>query len=282
MRVLITGVKGQLGFDVLEELTKDSNKTTIGIDLDVLDLTDEYAVKLFLRSNQPDVIVHCAAYTAVDNAELEKNKCFDVNVNSTKYLNNYAIKENVKFIYISTDYVFSGDKVGRYEITDKTDPKSVYGLSKYRGELETQKNSKHFIIRTSWVFGRNGHNFVKTMLKLSTVKNKLEVVSDQNGSPTYTKDLAKFICRLINTEKYGTYHVTNEGYCSWFQFAKEIFKLSGAQTKLSAINTSEYPTLAVRPRNSRLSKNSLLENGFELLPSWQDALERYLKEIEVI
>jgi dTDP-4-dehydrorhamnose reductase len=231
---------------------------------------------------KPNIIIHCAAYTAVDNAEENQDLCFDVNVNGTRYLVEAAKKNQAKFVYISTDYIFSGDKVGKYEINDIPNPKSVYGKSKYFGELETLKYHKHFIIRISWVFGINGKNFVKTMLRIAKERDSISVVTDQIGSPTYTKDLSKLIVDMIETDNFGIYHATNEGICSWYEFANEIFKLSNIKIDLKPIKSFEFPTKAKRPMNSSLSKRSLIENGFKPLPSWQDSLKRYLKEIEVI
>jgi dTDP-4-dehydrorhamnose reductase len=282
MKVIVTGVKGQLGYDVVRVLKERNYFDVLGIDVDDLDITDSQSVKEFLEKENPDIIVHCAAYTAVDNAEDNKALCYDVNVNGTKYLVEAAMTHDAKFVYISTDYVFSGDKKGQYDVKDIPNAKSVYGKSKYLGEIETLKHSKHFIIRISWVFGKNGNNFIKTMLRLGRDNNKLNIVSDQIGSPTYTHDLSKLICDMIETDKYGIYQATNEGVCSWFEFAQQIFKFSNIDINLNPISTEEYPTKAKRPKNSVMSKKTLLDNGFDLLPSWQDALKRYLKEIEVI
>ncbi|QWB95441.1 dTDP-4-dehydrorhamnose reductase [Mycoplasmatota bacterium] len=282
MKIVVTGVEGQLGFDVVEELKSRKYNDIIGIDLKDLDITNQSAVNVFMSHNKPDVVVHCAAYTAVDSAELNKKSCYDVNVNGTKYLVESAKKLDAKFVYISTDYIFSGDKDKEYLVDDIPNPKSFYGETKYLGEIETLKHSKHFIVRISWVFGKNGNNFIKTILKLSKEKNKLNIVSDQIGSPTYTYDLSKLIVDMIETDKYGVYHATNEGICSWFEFAKKIFEFSNIDINLNAISTNQYPTIAKRPRNSVMSKKNLIANGFKPLPSWQDALKRYLKEIEVI
>lgn len=282
MKIIVTGVNGQLGYDVVKELNKRKYTDVIGIDIKDLDITNEIAVKVFINHNKPDVIIHCAAYTAVDNAEDNKETCYDVNVNGTKYLVESAKELDAKFVYISTDYVFSGDKNSEYFVEDIPNPKTVYGETKYLGEVETLKHNKHFIVRISWVFGKNGNNFIKTMLRLGKEKKNLNVVSDQIGSPTYTHDLSKLIIDMIETEKYGIYQATNEGVCSWFEFAQKIFELSKIDTNLNPISTEQYPTKANRPRNSVMSKNNLIVNGFELLPFWQDALKRYLKEIEVI
>ena len=282
MKVVVTGVNGQLGYDVVKELNNRKYTNVIGIDIKDLDITNENAVKLFMNNNKPDVIVHCAAYTAVDNAEDDKETCYDVNVNGTKHLVESAKELDAKFVYISTDYVFSGDKDSEYFVKDIPNPKSIYGQTKYLGEVETLKHDKHFIVRISWVFGKNGNNFIKTMLRLGKEKNELNIVSDQVGSPTYTHDLAKLIVDMIETDKYGVYQATNEGVCSWYEFAQKIFEFANIDICLNPISTEQYPTKAKRPKNSVMSKNNLLDNGFELLPTWQDALKRYLKEIEVI
>ncbi|MDY0139231.1 MAG: dTDP-4-dehydrorhamnose reductase [Candidatus Izemoplasmatales bacterium] len=282
MKIIVTGVNGQLGYDVVRELTKRNYKNVLGIDINDLDLTNKESVQSFMRRNQPDIIIHCAAYTAVDNAEDNKEICYDVNVNGTKYLVESAKELNSKFVYISTDYVFSGDKDNEYLVEDTPNPKSVYGKTKYLGEIETLKHEKHYIIRISWVFGKNGNNFIKTMIRLGREKDILNIVSDQFGSPTYTYDLSRLIVDMIETDKYGIYHATNEGTCNWFEFAQKIFEYSNINIKLNPIRTEQYPTKAKRPRNSVMSKKNLLDNGFRLLPSWQDALKRYLKEIEVI
>lgn len=279
MRIIVTGVNGQLGYDVVRELHSRNYNDVIGIDLEQLDITDEKAVIDFMEDKKPDVIIHCAAYTAVDNAEDNEALCHNVNVNGTKYLVSAAKEHHVKFVYISTDYIFSGDKQGEYTLDDIPNPKSVYGKTKYLGELETLKHEKRFIVRISWVFGKNGNNFVKTMLRLGQERDELGIVADQIGSPTYTYDLSRLLVDMIETDKYGIYHATNEGTCNWFEFAQEIFKQSNIDIKLNPIKTADYPTKAKRPFNSCLSKQSLTDNGFKLLPSWQDALKRYLEEI---
>jgi dTDP-4-dehydrorhamnose reductase len=282
MNVIVTGVKGQLGFDVVRELRARHYSNVLGIDVDDLDITNEQAVAEFMAINSPNVIIHCAAYTAVDKAEDNEDICMNVNVNGTRYLVNAARVHNAKIIYISTDYVFDGTTIGTYNITDTPKPKSIYGKSKYLGELETQKYNKHFIVRISWVFGKNGNNFVKTMLRLSKERQSLNVVADQIGSPTYTFDLSRLLVDMIETEKYGIYHATNEGECTWFDLTNEIFNLTKIGIPVHAITTDQYPTRAKRPMNSLMSKNSLDECGFKRLPHWKDALKRYLKEIEVI
>jgi dTDP-4-dehydrorhamnose reductase len=282
MKIVVTGVKGQLGYDVVRELNSRGYQDILGIDIEDLDITNEKNVVQFFKENNPDVIIHCAAYTAVDKAEDNKDICINVNVIGTKNLVEQAMKYDSKFVYISTDYVFNGEKNSSYEIDDMPSPQSVYGESKYLGELETLKHDKHFIVRISWVFGKNGFNFVKTMLRLAKEKEFLNVVNDQFGSPTYTFDLSRLLVDLIETDRYGIYHGTNEGTCTWFEFTKEIFTLANINILIHPILTSDYPTKAKRPKNSMMSKTSLDENGFKRLPNWKDALQRYLKEIEVI
>jgi dTDP-4-dehydrorhamnose reductase len=282
MKFIVTGVKGQLGFDVVRELKSRGYRDVLGIDIDDLDITNSNEVTTFFKKNNPDVIIHCAAYTAVDKAEDNKELCYQVNVDGTRLLVEQAQKYNSKFVYISTDYVFDGKKKDGYEVDDIPNPQSIYGYSKYLGELETRKYEKHFIVRISWVFGKNGFNFVKTMLRVGKEKNELSVVNDQFGSPTYTLDLSKLLVDLVQTEKYGTYHGSNEGICTWYEFACEIFKLAKITTTVHPVSTNEFPTKAVRPKNSTMSKISLDQNGFHRLPHWKDALFRYLIEIEEV
>ena len=284
MRILVTGVKGQLGYDCVRELKERGFKDVIGIDIDDLDITDAQAVKSFVKELKPDVIMHNAAYTAVDKAEQEEDKCYRVNVLGTKYIAEAAEMVGAKLVYISTDYVFPGTGDNYYEVNDITDPKSVYGKSKLEGELAAKACSKLFIVRISWVFGINGNNFVKTMIKLADTHNELNVVCDQIGSPTYTYDLSKLLCDMIETDKYGVYHATNENVCSWAEFAEEIFKLMKASITVHHISTEDYfklkPAQAMRPLNSRMSKKSLDDAGFKRLPTWQDALNRFMKEMK--
>lgn len=282
MKILVTGVKGQLGYDIMRELAERGYNDILGIDRDELDITDEKAVQKFINEYKPDVIMHNAAWTAVDKAEEMIDACKNVNVNGTRYLAESAEKIGAKLVYISTDYVFDGKGEKFFEVDDKKAPLSVYGETKYLGELEAKKCSKCFIVRISWVFGVNGNNFIKTMLKLAETKTNLNVVCDQIGSPTYTYDLSKLLCDMIETEKYGTYHATNEGVCSWSDFAKKIFEIAGITTMtVNPVTTKEYqklmPQQAVRPLNSRMSKKSLDDAGFNRLPSWEDALERFIK-----
>lgn len=283
MKVLVTGFNGQLGYDVVKELDK-RNIASCGADVNDFDITDAQQTTDFIKAYSPDVIVHCAAYTAVDRAEDDVDTCRRVNAEGTKNLCLAALEADAKFIYISTDYVYPGNGDKPYEVTDGTAPLSVYGKTKLEGEGYVQQLlEKYFIIRTSWVFGKNGNNFVKTMLKLGKEHESLTVVCDQIGSPTYTPDLAVLICDMLMTERYGIYHGTNEGFCSWAEFASEIMAQAKLGAEIIPVTTAEYKaSRATRPTNSRLSKNCLVENGFKPLPHWTDALTRYLKEIDVI
>lgn len=278
IKVLVTGVKGQLGYDVVKRLN-ELGIEAIGVDKDDFDITNKEQTHEYILKTMPDVVVHCAAYTAVDKAETEKGACYAINVEGTRHIADACKMIDAKMVYISTDYVFDGEgNEPQYE--DKiTSPKNYYGYTKEQGEqIVRQILEKHFIVRTSWVYGENGNNFIKTMLKLAQTKKEINVVVDQIGAPTYTVDLAKLICDMLQTTKYGTYHGVNEGYCSWYEFALEIFKTTGANIKVNPIPSSEYPTMAKRPMNSRLSKSNLDKNGFTKLPHWQNALERYLKD----
>jgi dTDP-4-dehydrorhamnose reductase len=275
MKVLVTGVDGQLGFDVVKKLKK-LDIEHIGVDKKDFDLTNENETKEFILDYQPDVIVHCAAYTDVDQAELERELCYQVNVEGTRYVAEVAKKLGIKMLYISTDYVFDGQGEEPFEVTVQPNPINYYGETKYRGEQEVQKLlDKYFIIRTSWVFGEHGDNFVKTMLKLGEERDEISIVDDQYGSPTYTGDLAELIIEMIKTEKYGVYHATNEGFCSWYEFAKEIFTVVDADVKVKPVSSDEFETKSERPKNSRLSKQSLISN-FDLLENYILALKKFL------
>ena len=279
--VLITGILGQLGYDLSKELTKRGVEF-IAPSLEELELTTEDGAKNFILEKKPDTVVHCAAYTAVDKAESEAELAITVNGMGTRWVAEACREIGAKMIYISTDYVFRGDGHTPYEIHDEKKPVNVYGRSKLLGEDAVSTIlKKYFIVRTSWVFGINGNNFIKAMLRLAETHKKLNVVNDQIGSPTYTVDLAKLLADMVETEKFGIYHATNEGFCSWAEFAREIFTEAGVDVEVDGIPTIEYPTPARRPFNSRLSKKSLDEAGFERLPTWQDALKRYLVELNV-
>ena len=276
MKILVTGAKGQLGTDVLKELQK-RNIQHKGVDIDDFDITDETAVLNYVKSYMPTTIIHCAAYTAVDNAEDEAELCMKINKDGTENIAIACKTIDAEMIYISTDYVFDGAGSLPFEADAQCAPLQVYGKSKLAGENAVlQHLEKYYIVRISWVFGKHGNNFVKTMLRLTETKDELNVVADQIGSPTYTPDLAVLLCDMLNSKKYGEYHATNEDFCSWAEFAEEIMKQSGSLCKVNPITTEEYPTKATRPKNSKLSKASLDNAGFSRLPNWQDALSRYL------
>lgn len=294
MKVFVTGVCGQLGYDVMNELAK-RNIEAVGSDIKEtcdhdfsyvpLDITNQEMVNKVINEINPDVIVHCAAWTAVDAAEDEDKQELvrNINVNGTKYLAEAAKDVDAKIVYISTDYVFDGQGETPWQPDCKDyAPLNVYGQTKLDGELAVANTlDNYFIVRIAWVFGLNGNNFIKTMLNLSTKYKEVRVVDDQVGTPTYTFDLARLLVDMIQTEKYGYYHVTSEGgYISWCDFAKEIFKQANIEMTVNPVTTAEYGvSKAKRPFNSRLDKSKLVGNGFEPLPTWQDALSRYLKEI---
>lgn len=293
MKILVTGVAGQLGYDVVNELTRRGH-TAIGTDVaesslistTKLDITDKSAVCELISNIKPDAVIHCAAWTAVDAAEDAENckKVFAINEEGTANIAQACRDIDCKMIYISTDYVFSGQGTEPWKADCKEySPLNVYGESKLNGELAVSAIlDKYFIVRIAWVFGKNGSNFIKTMLNIGKKYNALRVVNDQIGTPTYTFDLARLLVDMVETDKYGYYHATNEGgYISWYEFACEIFRQVGYSTKVIPVTTAEYGlSKAARPFNSRLDKSKLFENGFKPLPDWKDALMRYLKEIE--
>ena len=283
MRVFVTGVKGQLGHDVMNELAKRGHEG-IGVDIEEMDITDAESVRKVITEANPDVVIHCAAWTAVDLAEDDdkKEKVHQVNAVGTENIAKVCHDLDCKMIYISTDYVFDGQGTRPWEPDDERHPLNVYGQTKYEGELAVEKWVKKFyIVRIAWVFGVNGKNFIKTMLQLGKTHDKLRVVCDQIGTPTYTLDLARLLVDMIESDKYGYYHATNEGgYISWYEFACEIFRQAGLPVQVDAVTTAEYgASKAARPFNSRLDKSKLAENGFTPLPDWKDALSRYLKEL---
>ncbi|MBR0102883.1 MAG: dTDP-4-dehydrorhamnose reductase [Selenomonadaceae bacterium] len=278
--ILVTGITGQLGFDVVKELERRGVEV-VGTTRNELSLTTEAGAKDFILEQKPEVVIHCAAYTAVDKAESESELALTVNGFGTRWVAEACREVGAKMIYVSTDYVFGGDGHTPYEVHDEKKPVNIYGYSKLLGENSVSTIlERHFIVRVSWVFGINGKNFVKTMLRLAETKDKLRVVNDQIGSPTYTVDLARLLADMAGTEKFGTYHASNEGFCSWADFAKEIFEQAGLSVEVEGIPTIEYPTPARRPFNSRLSKKSLDEASFERLPTWQDAVKRFLAELK--
>ncbi|MBQ7288600.1 MAG: dTDP-4-dehydrorhamnose reductase [Clostridia bacterium] len=294
MKVFVTGVGGQLGFDVMNQLTKRGYEAVGSDILDScgfenyikLDITDEAAVKQALLKVKPDAVVHCAAWTAVDAAEDEENqqKVYAINAGGTENIAKACKELDCKMVYISTDYVFDGQGEAPWQPDCKDyAPLSVYGKSKLEGELAVSRIlEKYFIVRIAWVFGLNGKNFIKTMLNVGAKYDTVRVVCDQIGTPTYTLDLSRLLVDMLETEKYGYYHATNEGgFISWYDFTCEIFRQAGYKTNVVPVTTEEYGiSKAARPFNSRLDKSKLTDKGFKPLPVWQDALSRYLKEIE--
>lgn len=295
MRLLVTGVAGQLGHDVVNEARKRGYEV-IGSDIasleessyEKMDITIKEEVFAVVERVHPDVIVHCAAWTAVDAAEDEENrpKVDAINHLGTKYIAEAAKSIDAKMVYISTDYVFDGQGIDPWKPDDKNfAPLNVYGASKLAGELAvTEILDRYFIVRIAWVFGLNGHNFIKTMINVGKTHDTVRVVNDQIGTPTYTFDLARLLVDMVETEKYGYYHATNEGgYISWFDFAREIYTQAGMTTEVLPVTTAEYGfNKAERPFNSRLDKSKLVQEGFTPLPDWKDALHRYLGEIGVV
>lgn len=285
MKALVTGVKGQLGFDVVNEL-KNRGHDAVGVDIEEMDITDPESVSRVIGEAAPDVVIHCAAWTAVDAAEDPENiaKVRAVNAGGTRNIAQVCKKLNCKMMYISTDYVFNGQGTQPWQPDCKDyAPLNVYGQTKLEGELAVANTlEKYFIVRIAWVFGKNGSNFIKTMLNVGKKHDTVRVVSDQIGTPTYTLDLARLLVDMAESEKYGYYHATNEGgYISWYDFTCEIYKQAGYATRVLPVTTAEYGlSKAARPFNSRLDKSKLAENGFQPLPAWQDALQRYLKEID--
>lgn len=281
MKVLVTGVRGQLGYDVCKRLDELGMENR-GVDRQDFDLTDEAQVRAAVEAYAPDCVIHCAAYTAVDKAEVDREACMRVNEAGTRFLAQACERCGASMVYISTDYVFPGTGDHPYEVNDPKGPQNVYGESKLAGERAVEAClEKRYIVRVSWVFGLNGGNFVKTMLRLGKEKESLTVVNDQVGAPTYTRDLAVLLCDLIQTQKYGVYHAPNEGCCSWSDFAAAIMREAGLPMKIVPVLTRDYTaSVAKRPLNSRLSTRSLTESGLAKLPPWEDALRRYLRELD--
>lgn len=278
MRIVVTGANGQLGHDLV--MTLSPNHEVYGFGRDQLDVTNLEIVDRVLNSVEPDVVVHAAAYTAVDRAETDVDQAFKVNALGSRNIATVAEALGAKVCYISTDYVFDGTSDSPYREYDPVGPTSVYGQSKLAGEILTQTlSSRYFIVRTSWVFGAQGNNFVKTMLKLSRDRDALQVVNDQRGCPTYTVDLARFIADLISTEKYGVYHASNSGSCTWFEFAETIFEQTGISVHVTPCTTEEFPRPAPRPQNSVFDHMAIRTNELELLPHWSNALTRFLGQL---
>ena len=279
MKVLVTGVKGQLGYDIVNEC-QSRGIEAIGVDIDEMDITNADQVDTVVKDADVDAVIHCAAWTAVDLAEDQVEICRKVNRDGTANIASVCKELNIPMMYFSTDYVFDGQGEEPWMEDAVRQPLNVYGQTKYEGELEVEKLEKHFIIRISWVFGVNGQNFIKTMLRLGKERGAVSVVSDQVGSPTYSFDLAKLCVDMIQTNKYGIYHATNQGYCSWYEFACQIFKDAGMDVAVTPVDSTMFPTKAVRPKNSRMNQTKLDKNGFERLPEWKDALKRYLAVIK--
>lgn len=282
MKVLVTGVTGQLGFDVMRVL-RGRGANAVGATRSEMPLNDPARARAFVSETRPDAVIHCGAYTAVDRAEDEQSLCHTINGTATGEIAAACEEIGAKLIYISTDYVFPGTGEKFYETDDETSPCNVYGASKLAGESavrDAMASGRFFIVRISWVFGAHGKNFIRTILGLARTRDALTVVDDQIGSPTYTADLAELLADMAESEWYGVYHATNEGVCSWAELAAEAIRLRGLQTKVTPVSSDMYPTKAVRPKNSRLSKASLDRGGFRRLPEWKDAVRRYLLELE--
>ena len=283
MKVLVTGVTGQLGYDVMRVLPKRS-VDAIGASRSLMPLNDPARVRAVIERERPDTVIHCAAYTAVDRAEDEPVLCHAINGTATRAIAAGCEAVNARLVYISTDYVFPGEGEMFYETDDRTAPCNTYGASKLAGEQavrEEMASGRFFIVRTSWVFGIHGRNFIRTILGLAKDRDTLTVVDDQIGSPTYTADLAALLADMAESERYGVYHATNEGICSWAELATEAIRLRGLRTRVTPVSSESYPTKAIRPKNSRLSKASLDKGGFRRLPDWKDAVGRYLAELAV-
>ena len=279
MKILVTGVTGQLGYDCVKQLEREGQDVR-GVSSKDFPLTEPVKMEAYLKKFKPEAVIHCAAYTAVDKAEDEPEACRAVNAEGTRNLARLCREMDAKLIYISTDYVFPGTGEEAYAEEAPTSPVNVYGASKLEGEEAVRElMTKYFIVRISWVFGYNGKNFIRTMLKLAESHDKLTVVDDQVGSPTYTRDLAVLLAEMVESDKYGTYHATNEGFCSWADLAIETFRQAGAKVEVERVTSDKFPTKAVRPHNSRMSKAALDRAGFQRLPRWQYAVVRYLIEL---
>lgn len=280
MKILITGANGQLGYDILRHNERNALFDAVGTDRAETDLTRPEEIVSLFRRERFDAVLHCAAYTAVDIAETERDLCRKVNYEATARLCDETARQGGKFMFLSTDYVFDGTKQGYYGTQDLPNPQNIYGKTKYEAETYVLQYDRSFVVRTSWVFGINGQNFVRSMLRLSQSNTHLKVVSDQIGSPTYTVDLARLLCDMVFTERYGLYHATNEGYCSRSEFAEEIFRQANRSVTVEKVLTSEFPpSAATRPLNAKLDRSELKKRGFLPLPNWKDALQRYLTEL---
>ena len=280
MKVLVTGAAGQLGQDVMTALAARGHEA-VGIDRAEADITDEAQVTEVITAAKPDAVIHCAAYTAVDRAEEETALCTRINVDGTRFIARAAQRCGAKLVYISTDYVFDGSGDTPFLPTDATGPLNVYGQTKLQGEKAARAEcTRTFVVRTSWVFGAHGNNFVKTMRRLGTERETVSVVCDEVGAPTYTPDLAALLCEMIESEAYGIYHATNEGVCTRNELAQAVMETFGLPCRVEPITGDQYPTAAARPHNSRLSKDCLEQAGFSRLPDWKNALARYAAEVE--
>ena len=280
MKVLVTGAKGQLGRDLMNELERQGLEG-IGVDVEEMDITDPEKCRSVIGRAGADAVIHCAAYTAVDAAEDQAELCRRINGEGTRNVAEACRDAGVKLMYISTDYVFDGQGTRPWEPDDERAPLNVYGQTKYEGELAIEELlDRYYIIRIAWVFGAAGKNFIKTMLRLGKEKGAVSVVDDQVGSPTYTYDLARLLVDMVQPEHYGRYHATNEGECSWYEFACEIFRQAGLKVQVTPVSSEAFAARAKRPANSRMSKEKLTEKGFVRLPDWQDALKRFLDVIE--
>ncbi len=280
MKILVTGYKGQLGYDVVNEAHARQIEA-VGVDIDEMDITNAQQVHDVITAGAYDAVVHCAAWTAVDKAEDMVDVVRKVNAEGTKNIVEVCRQLDIPVMYFSTDYVFNGQGTIPWKEYDHREPLNVYGQTKYEGELAVESYPKHFIIRISWVFGKNGNNFIKTMLRLGKERGAVSVVNDQIGMVTYTYDLARLVVDMIQTQAYGTYHATNSGdFISWYDFACEIFKQAGMDVKVTPVDSSAFPVKAVRPKNSRMNQSELDDHGFERLPHWKDALARYLDELK--
>lgn len=280
MKVLVTGASGQLGFDLMKILNS-RRIDALGVSSQDMDITRKEDVDRVFDSLLPSCCIHCAAWTAVDRAEDEPQSAHELNVYGTENVASACQRQGASLMYFSTDYVFGGGGVRPWKPGDETDPQNVYGQTKLEGEKMVQKYlpDRNFILRIEWIYGINGRNFVKTMLNLAKTHPHLRVVNDQTGSPSYTPDIASLAVDMILTQRYGTYHVANTGYCTWYEFAREIFKKAGLDTELEPVTSEQYPTRAKRPHNSRLDTSRLIQNGFSLLPDWRDALTRFMIEL---
>ncbi|MBQ5952218.1 MAG: dTDP-4-dehydrorhamnose reductase [Lachnospiraceae bacterium] len=280
MRIMVTGAAGQLGSDVVEELTGRGHEV-LPVDIAEMDITNPEETMRVITEAAPEAVIHCAAYTAVDAAESNEDLCRAINAGGTENVARACAAAGCRMMYISTDYVFDGEGTRPWEPDDARHPLSVYGATKCEGEMAVERLvEKFFIVRIAWIFGVRGKNFVKTMLRLGAEKEEISVVADQIGSPTYTRDLARLFADMIVTEHYGRYHATNEGFCSWYDFTCEIMRRANLPARIKPVTSDQYPTAAKRPHNSRMSKEKLTANGFDRLPPWQDALGRFLEELE--